>query len=622
MTANTTTDTCATTPGGGHPPQRSPRLAWLARGREALIAAGLFLLAFALRLGLAAHGWPYLNSDEATIGLMSVDIWRSGARPIFSYGQNYIGALQAYLAAPFFALLNGDPLALRLATLLQTMLFLLVMYALARRIFNPGIALFTLALLALGSDYALKHELQAGAGAQDTLLFGALVVWLSVLRLRGGWKPGARLALDAGLGLAVGLGLWGDFLFLPYVFAAALALGYTAVRALYAARRKRRAWPAFGWLALDVAVLAGMAVVGAAPLLSANIASGGATLQNVAHIAGTPGSNSWVGAVGALGKQLAKQIGATALVGLPNALGSELVCHGCAIWPAQRSVVTVSQAARAVAISAPFTLVAVGLWLASALPLARDARRALAHAMRAPFPRWQGRLLALPTPDARWWGRFMLVTGSALTLLQYMASAASYTFPTFTNRYLIGVYIAAPLVVAPLYGALASVWRAGRAHPTPGWRAVTGTALLALILGLSGAGAAHCAALAGDTTMYGDPISARDARLVAFLQTHRATSFYTGYWTCGRLILASQERLNCSVVSEHDAFTPGFNRYPPAVRAVAESAHPAWVFNMRALDVDASVPQQVAACVRSGAPRCAGYASATVEGYLIYYYTG
>jgi hypothetical protein len=622
MTANTTTDRRATTPSGGHTPQRPPRSAWLTRGREALIAAGLFLVAFALRLGLATHGWPYLNSDEATIGLMSMDIWRGGARPVFSYGQNYIGALQAYLAAPFFALLNGDPLALRLATLLQTMLFLLVMYALARRVFSPGVALFTLALLALGSDYALKHQLQAGAGAQDTLLFGALVVWLSVLRLRGGWRPGARLAIDAGLGLAIGLGLWGDFLFLPYVLAAALALGYVAIRALDAALKERRAAPAFAWLAVDVAILAGMAIVGAAPLLSANIASGGATFHNVSHIAGTPGSTSWVGAAGALGKQLAKQIAATALVGLPNALGSELLCGQCVIWPAQHSVVTVAQAARAVAISAPFMLVAVGLWLASALPLAQDARRALAHAMGAPFMRWQDRLLALPAPDARWWGRFMLVTGSALTVLQYSVSAASYTFPTFTNRYLIGIYIAAPLVVAPLYGALTRVWRAGRMRIKPGWRAVLGTALLALILGLSEAGAAHSAALAGDATMYGDPLSTRDARLVAFLQAHHATDFYTGYWTCGRLILASKERLNCSVVSVHNAFAPGFNRYLPAVRAVTRATHPAWVFNMRALDVDASVPQQVAACVRTGAPRCAGYTSATVEGYLIYYYPG
>ncbi len=592
------------------------------RGREAIAAGGLFDIAAALRLELAIHGWPYLNSDEATIGLMGLDIWRRGSRPVFLYGQNYLGSLQAYLIAPILALLNGDPLALRLVTLFLTMLFLGVMYVLARRIYQPGVALLMLALLTLGTGYALKYELQAAGHGQYTPLFGALVVWLSVLRLRGGWRFGARLALDASLGLAIGLGLWSDFLFLPYAAAAVFALGYSALHALAAAHRESRARSTFARLALELGALAGPALAGAAPLILANIASGGATFRQVVMVAGTPGSGSSMGAMSAKAAQLVKQIGATLLVGLPNALGSDLVCNGCVIWPAHGSVVTVSQAARAVAISAPFTLVAIGFWLASALPLARDARRAVAHVMAAPFRQWPNRLLALPTPDARWWGRFMLVVGVALTVLEYMVSKASYTFPIYTNRYLIGVYIATPLVAAPLYGALASAWRALRARKAPGWRALMGTVALTLILSLCGASAAQSVANASDATTYGDPINTRDALLVTFLEAHHATDFYTGYWTCERLMVASRERLTCSVISQYNAFRLGYNRYPPAVRAVAATPHPAWVFNMRALDVNASVPQQVAACVRTDASRCAGYTSAKVNGYLIYFYAG
>ncbi len=241
---------------------------------------------------------------------------------------------------------------------------------------------------------------------------------------------------------------------------------------------------------------------------------------------------------------------------------------------------------------------------------------------RAHLASWQAHADTLPAPDARWWGRFMLVTGSALTVLQYTLSEASYAYPTLANRYLIGIFIAMPLVAAPLSGALRAVLRAIRARTVPEWRAVIGTALLALILAVGLGSAAHAFTLARDRATYGDPLNTRDARLAAFLEAHHATDFYTGYWTCNRLMLASQERLNCSVVSEHDAFAPGFNRYPPAERAVAATPHPAWVFNMLALDVDASVPQQVAACVRSGAPRCAGYTPTMVSGYLIFYYTG
>jgi hypothetical protein len=584
------------------------------------VAGALFLLAAALRLGLALRGWPYLNSDEAVMGLMGVDIWRRGARPIFTYGQDYIGALQAYLAAPFFALLNGDPLALRLATLLQTVLFLAIMYALARRLYGPGVALVTLALLSFGPEYMLKHELQAGVGAQDTLLFGALAVWLTIIRLRGSWRLGARLALDGAIGLALGLGLWGDFLFLSYVAAAGIALGYAALHALVRGWEDGRAPAISAGLTLDLATGGVMALVGAVPFIIANIPTHGGTLLHVMSIAGTPGSSQTAGALGARLARYGSQFGATLLVGLPNALGSELVCGGCVIWPAQDSATTMAQAIKAVGISAPFTLVALGLWLVSALPIARDVWRALKRMASAPLRRWVDRLFRGSSPDARWWGRFILVTGSALTVAQYAVSQASFVRPTFTNRYLIGIYIAAPLVAAPLWRAASALWRSRRGRTKPGARALSGTALLALILGLCLAGAAHGALVASDSASFGDPLDSRDAALVAFLQAHHATAFYTGYWTCGRLILASRERLACAVVSENDAFSPGFNRYPPATRVVAAATHPAWVFDMRALDVDTSVPQQIAACARSDNPRCAGYMSATVNGYLIYYY--
>lgn len=620
MPARDTTSAPRVTPEHANVGARASAPIWLTRRREALLAGGLLALAGALRLDLAAHGWPYLNSDEAVMGLMGVDIWQRGSRPAFTYSQNYIGALQAYLSAPFFALLNGDPLALRLATLVQTLLFLAVIYALARRLFSPGVALLTLGLLVAGPDYALKHQLQAGVGAQDTLLFGALVVWLAVLRLRGGWTRWQSIAIDAGLGLAVGLGLWGDFLFLPYVAVAAIALGYIALRAVVSAHHDGRAIARS--LALELATTLGATIIGAAPLLVANIASGGATFSHVMSIAGTPGAGSPVDALGARLAHVIGEVGATLLAGIPNALGSDLVCRGCAVWPAIETAPPAGQAARAALISAPFTIVAIGLWLWSATPLAHDVRSAWARATARGRARWSDRLLTLPAPDARWWGRVMLVVGGGLTVLQYMVSEASFSHPTYSNRYLIGIYICAPLVAAPLALAVTRTWRAARARMWPEWRPALGTALLAVILGLNITGAARADAGAHDATTFGNPLSAPDAQMVEFLETHHATRFYTGYWTCERLILATRERLSCAVMAPHDAFEPGFDRYPPAVRAVASTPHPAWVFNLRSPDVEASVRQQIATCVRAGAPRCVGYNSATVGGYLVYYYAG
>jgi cytochrome b561 len=61
-------------------------------GEWAFVALTLALAA-AGRLVLAAHGWPNFNSDESIVGLMTNDIMRHGAHPVFFYGQNYMGAL-------------------------------------------------------------------------------------------------------------------------------------------------------------------------------------------------------------------------------------------------------------------------------------------------------------------------------------------------------------------------------------------------------------------------------------------------------------------------------------------------------------------------------------------------
>ncbi len=55
-----------------------------------------------IRILLAAQGWPLTNSDEDTIGIMAMHIAYRGEHPIFFYGQNYMGTLEAYLGAALF----------------------------------------------------------------------------------------------------------------------------------------------------------------------------------------------------------------------------------------------------------------------------------------------------------------------------------------------------------------------------------------------------------------------------------------------------------------------------------------------------------------------------------------
>ncbi len=156
--------------------RRLLKVDWIA---VALVAAGV-----GLRLWLTIRGWPALDSDEGIIGLMGRHILYGGERPVFYYGQHYMGALEAYAAAAVFRFLGATPFALRLAISPLTLGFLITMYFLGRAAFGRITGLITLAFLALGPAYGLLRELPAVGGYQETLLFGALLPLLVYVRLR------------------------------------------------------------------------------------------------------------------------------------------------------------------------------------------------------------------------------------------------------------------------------------------------------------------------------------------------------------------------------------------------------------------------------------------------------
>src|SRR5260221_6831573 len=79
-----------------------------------LCAAGLIILAVALRIVLVYLGWPGMDSDEGTMGLMALHIAYRGAYPIFLYGQRFMRSLEAYLSDLFLHLLSSSVSSLRL----------------------------------------------------------------------------------------------------------------------------------------------------------------------------------------------------------------------------------------------------------------------------------------------------------------------------------------------------------------------------------------------------------------------------------------------------------------------------------------------------------------------------
>ena len=77
----------------------------------------LGVLGVGFRVWLTAADAPLTNSDEATMGLAALHIWRGADFPVYFYGQHYMGTIEAYLSAPLVGLLGTTTVALRLPSL-------------------------------------------------------------------------------------------------------------------------------------------------------------------------------------------------------------------------------------------------------------------------------------------------------------------------------------------------------------------------------------------------------------------------------------------------------------------------------------------------------------------------
>src|SRR5579875_2166508 len=87
------------------------------KGQDLVKAWPLWLclaLALAVRLFLAIRHNPVIEGDEALTGIQAENILH-GQWPIYYYGQPYMGSLEAYIIALFFAIAGPSVLVLRIA---------------------------------------------------------------------------------------------------------------------------------------------------------------------------------------------------------------------------------------------------------------------------------------------------------------------------------------------------------------------------------------------------------------------------------------------------------------------------------------------------------------------------
>ncbi|HLJ81807.1 MAG TPA: hypothetical protein VKT52_10000, partial [Ktedonobacterales bacterium] len=514
-----------------------------------------------------------------------------GEHPIFFYGQSYMGALEAYLAAASFKLFGVSVVSLRLGVLLLDALFLVSTYLLAALLYNRRVALASIVVLGLGTHEILFRQLEAAGGYSETLAFGSLAMllaaWLALsyrpvpTRMERRW----RWAAYAVWGLVAGLGLWSDLLVLPFVVAAG------AILLLFCRRELRTR---------ALALLAGGFLLGAFPLIVYNLAPPGGQNSLVVFLqlrgAGGTGRSG-------VSLMLARQLVGTVLVSVPAITGANPLCpvNGQTAWP-----LTASSSGQTIACTAMHGIWSVGVLALGALAAVAALTalwRTLGHRPRG----WQKAWATLPDAERRLavlaTCRLALVAGAALTLASYATSPAPALDPWTTARYLLPLLIAAPVALAPLVGAGEVWWPHMTAHGARlrrvGWyivlAGVCGVLLLGMIqlFGITPAAQVH---------------NAQFAALRTDLERAGVTHIYTDYWTCDRIAFQSQERITCSVLDND--LQPGLNRYPPYARIVSADPRAAYVFG------DGSPQALALAAEANGAMR--QYRRLEMAGYVVY----
>jgi 4-amino-4-deoxy-L-arabinose transferase-like glycosyltransferase len=150
--------------------------------------AGLWValtLAAGLKVAILALDVVPFNADEAVVALMARHILQ-GERPVFFYGQAYLGSLDAWLIAGAFLLFGQNVLAIRIV---QSILYLgtvVTAYLLGLKIFaDRWTATAAALLLALPTVLVTLYTTATLGGYGETLLIGnVLLLWAIRLRER------------------------------------------------------------------------------------------------------------------------------------------------------------------------------------------------------------------------------------------------------------------------------------------------------------------------------------------------------------------------------------------------------------------------------------------------------
>jgi 4-amino-4-deoxy-L-arabinose transferase-like glycosyltransferase len=218
------------------------------------------------------QAFPF-NADEAVVGLMAQHILK-GERPLFFYGQAYMGSLDAWFVAGGFYLFGQSIWVIRaIQTLLYSATILLWYLFLYRATQSIPRAALTALLLAFPPVFMTLYTTVSLGGYGEALCIGSVCLVLTT-------APDGRIPWRISLlAIFAGFGVWVFPLSLVYSLPALIICACTVMRQTMSAPKR--------WMILSIFII-GLAI-GAAPLLLGWAQYGAALIQEMSGsaIAGT-----------------------------------------------------------------------------------------------------------------------------------------------------------------------------------------------------------------------------------------------------------------------------------------------------------------------------------------------
>ncbi|PKO18473.1 MAG: hypothetical protein CVU39_03270 [Chloroflexi bacterium HGW-Chloroflexi-10] len=184
----------------------------------------LFIMILIRSILLINESIPF-NSDEAIVGLMAKHILL-GERPVFFYGQAYMGSLDAYLVAFGFAVLGKHIWVIRIVQIILYSLTLSFIYFTVNIVFeNLKAAFFTALIMVVAPVNVILYTTASLGGYGEALFLGcAAILITSVLLKQAKKSEGSNYFLFFLLGLATGLGIWANALSMIFTIPCILVL--------------------------------------------------------------------------------------------------------------------------------------------------------------------------------------------------------------------------------------------------------------------------------------------------------------------------------------------------------------------------------------------------------------